>query len=96
MCWYDAHVYLETCLCRENGTNSNLLVGDESPFGNWSSIINYNSSFDSRTEFEDRISPDNALWINECQQSIFQCDVCNYCAPIRYSSLKQKKFIFSI
>ena len=50
-----------TCLFRENGTNSNLLGGEESPFGNWSSIINYNSSFDSRTEYEDRISPDNAL-----------------------------------
>lgn len=51
--------------CSEKSANSHhLLAAEESSLGNWSSLINYNSSFDSsirETEYEDRISPDNAL-----------------------------------
>ena len=51
--------------CSEKNSNSHhLLAADEGGIGNWSSLINYNSSIDSsirETDYEDRTSPDNAL-----------------------------------
>ena len=53
------------CFGSEKNSNSHhLLAADEGGLGNWSSLINYNSSVDSsirETDYEDRTSPDNAL-----------------------------------
>ena len=57
------HVLLKTYFSSGKATNTHHR-GDESPFGNWSSGIGFNSSIDSsikEAEYEDRISPDNAL-----------------------------------
>ena len=63
--FFICHIVYLIFPCSEKNPNSqHLLAAEESSLGNWSSLINYNSSFDSsirETEYEDRISPDNAL-----------------------------------
>ena len=64
--YYYLSMYIRNSFfCSEKNSNSrDLLAADEGGLGNWSSLINYNSSVDSsirETDYEDRTSPDNAL-----------------------------------